>query len=452
MQDFEQLTCSRHISTLGALVTVLAIAINPFVQQVVVYQLEQAPSPHNATLPVGYLASPSLAETKGPIYLGLFGMANYTQTPYCPSTNCTWSPYQTLAVCNQCADLTDHVNFMQAGKQVPSCNETTIQQRQNCSVALPNGLSLDFIEATGDDDRTLNASGSLPAVTLDSVGYALANFSMIQVQSGGNITAIECSLFWCVNTYTARVYNTVFNESLESSWHDASTAQAYGYGDPDTSAPTVYYNITPTSGGIKPHTNINRSKADVDKVKTRGLPLDFLREDYIVLSDSSQDYYLRTWLGGLLSNNATPNFSPDNASGDIIELLNYQDLKNITTIFDRLAQYLTVSYRQTAVGSAQALGIAWGSQTIVRVRWKWLSLPCALVAASLLFLGAAAVESTRARVPLWKSNALALVFHGPRELSEYGKRDVAAMEQSSRTLRVRMTSSADEKGVRLVIT
>lgn len=345
---------------------------------------------------------------------------------------------------------------MQAGKQVPSCNEATIQQRQNCSVALPNGLRLDFSGAMGDD-RTLNASGSLPAVTLDSVGYALANFSMIQAQSGktfrGNITAIECSLFWCVNTYTARVYNTVFNERLESSWHDASTAQAYGYADPDTSAPTIYYNITPPSGGIKSHTNINRSKADVDKVKTRGLPLDFLREDYIVLSASSQDYDLRTWLGGLLSGNATLDVFPDNVSGDVIELFEDQDLKNMTTIFDRLAQYLTVSYRGTAVGSAQALGIAWESQTIVRVRWKWLSLPCALVAASLLFLGAAAVESTRARVPLWKSNALALVFHGPRELSEYGERDVAAMEQSARTLRVRMmTSSADEKEVRLVIT
>ena len=450
MQDFEQLTCSRHISTLGALVTVLAIAINPFVQQVVVYQLEQAPLLYNVTLPVGYLLSPSLAETKGPVYLGLFGIANPTQTPYCPSTNCTWSPYQTLAVCSQCADLTDHVNFMQAGKQVPSCNET-IQQGQNCPVALPNGLSLGFPGRATGDYRTLNASGSLPAVTLDSVGYALANFSMIQEKFVGNITAIECSLFWCVNTYTARVYNTVFNESLESSWHDASTAQAYGYRDPDTSIPTVYYNITPPLGGNKSHTNLNRSKADVDKVKTQGLPFDFLREDYIVLSASLQDSALRTWLGGLLSGNATPYQFPDLASGDAIELFEDQDLKNMTIIFDRLAQYLTVSYRETAVGSAQALGIAWESQTIVRVRWKWLSLPCALVAASLLFLGAAAVESTRARVPLWKSNALALVFHGPRELSEYRKRDVAAMEQSARTLRVRMTSSTDEKGVRLVI-
>lgn len=408
------------------------------------YQLEQAPSPHNATLPVGYLVSPSLAETKGPVYLGLFGMANPTQTPYCPSNNCTWSPYQTLAVCSQYADLTDHVNFMQAGKQVPSCNET-IQQGQNCPVALPNGLSLGFPQLRTGDDRTFNASGSLPAVTLDSVGYALANFSMLQ-ETFFNITAIECSLFWCVNTYTARVYNTVFNESLESSWHDASTAQAYSYRD------TVYYNITPPSGGIKSHTNVNRSKADVDKVKSQGLPLDFLQEDYIVLSASLQDSVLRTWLGGLLSGNATPHQFPDLASGDAIELFGGQDLKTMTIIFDRLAQHLTVSYREAAVGSAQALGIAWESQTIVRVRWKWLSLPCALVAASLLFLGAAAVESTRARVPLWKSNALALVFHGPRELSEYRKRDVAAMEQSARTLRVRLTSSTDEKGVRLVIT
>ena len=172
-------------------------------------------SSQNSTLPVRFSYPNDLVPSfKAAAYNGLFGSGHNTLTPYCPSGNCTWAPYQTLAVCSQCVNVTGLVKYTQSNHQVQSCELD--DDESPCLWALPNGLTL-------NDSIALNTSGTLPPMMLDKVGHSLVNFSMLGYDEQNDPVAIECSLYWCINTYTAIVNNTVFTEQFSSSWYNATS-------------------------------------------------------------------------------------------------------------------------------------------------------------------------------------------------------------------------------------
>ena len=49
-------------------------------------------------------------------------------------------------------------------------------------------------------------------MTFTKVGRAVVNFSLLAAAGYLDPLAIECSLYWCTNTYTATVDNANFTE------------------------------------------------------------------------------------------------------------------------------------------------------------------------------------------------------------------------------------------------
>ena len=411
----------RHVSSLGALVTVLALAINPFAQQVATYQLEQVASSQNSTLPVRFAYPNDLISTfKAAAYNGLFGSGHNTLTPYCPSGNCTWTPYQTLAVCSQCVNVTGLVEYRQSNDQVQRCELD--DSESPCLWSLPNGLAL-------NDSAALNSSGTLPPIMLDKVGHSFVNFSMLGHDERNNPVATECSLYWCINTYTAIINNTIFTEILSNSWYNATSTLPSAnissadnlYNLADTGfGPIELYNITPPTGGGKSQPNVNLS---IDEMEFDSLEIVRL-EDYLVSNTPA----IRAWLGPLLSGNVTENLGP---STDVMDLfyegyvgasvfaviVSMVTVSAVQDTFDRLAQSLTSWIRTSQnssfdLGMGEAVGVTWRSETIVEVRWEWLTLPCVLLVGTSVFLGLTIMGTSKKQLGIWKSNSLALLFHG----------------------------------------
>jgi len=425
------------VSSLGALITVLALAVGPFVQQATSFQLEQVASSQNSTLPVRLtFANDWSAFYKGVVYDGLFGFGNSTLIPDCPSGNCSWLSYQTLAVCSRCVNVTGLVSYLQLNEQVQSCDP----YHTSCRWTLPNGLALGNSFEVGHNSTMINTSGTLPPMMLDKVGYAIANFSLLARRDEYGPWATECSLYWCVNTYTATATNTIFNENFHNSWSNATlTKHDNGYFG------TTVYNITPPTGSAKSQPNVRLSNTTMD---------------YYRSTINSQGYYLvgadhtfGAWLGPLLSGNSTP-YSDPAFSSDVVELFNY-DTRQVPVIFARLAQCLTIAIRtaedlEDNSWMAQALGVTWMSETMVRVQWAWLSLPCALLLASFVFLRVTAVGTARGKLGIWKSSTLALLFHG------LGARDgdwvegsghLVGMKETAERMRVRLVDEGNGGGV-----
>ena len=184
------MSACRHLASLGALITLLGLAIDPFSQQVVTYPLRSVPADtasvpriqtYNAVGPRNYTGKPRNhshddpswdidLSMKAAIYGGLSGTAT-TLTTTCSTGNCTWKAFSSLSICNRCQDVSDRVS-----------NHT-----------LPNGLFFnDTIPEIGYTN-ILVASGVLPAEELGPTRASLANFSILNAVQG-----YECTLYWCV--------------------------------------------------------------------------------------------------------------------------------------------------------------------------------------------------------------------------------------------------------------
>lgn len=130
-------TKGRSVAALGAAVTLFALAMDPFFQQVVNISEQWREQPTKAFLPrattyMAYTAGTFLLEGSGVIeldqamsatsYLYLYDNGtmpvtsssngvNPTIPLSCPSANCTWPKHESLSVCNRCEDVADRLEF-----------------------------------------------------------------------------------------------------------------------------------------------------------------------------------------------------------------------------------------------------------------------------------------------------------------------------------------------------
>jgi len=82
-------------------------------------------------------------------------------------------------------------------------------------------------------------------------------------------------------------------------------------------------------------------------------------------------------------------------------------------LFDKLAAAMTNYMRTSDRNSSSAFGEVNGVQTCVKVVWPWLALPAVLVLATCLLLVATIWKTAvQAGANVWKSSALAYLFHG----------------------------------------
>ena len=302
---------------------------------------------------------------------------------------------------------------------------------------------------------------------LDKVGYAIVNFSMLDVTFSP--WAAECSLYWCINTYTATLNNTEFSERLKSSWYNATNALPLASVPSEDDLANVVdkgldtieiYNTSPSTGVAKSQPNLNLSVGEMEFDSNAIVR----KEDFLVTNTPE----ILKWLGPLLSGNVTKDNRP---STDVVDLF-YNSyggpytspdasefnptISVVQETFDRLAQSLTTWIRTSQgnsfdLGMGQAVGVTWTGETTKKVQWAWLALPCVLLAGTLLFLCFTIIRAQKQHFGIWKSSSLALLFHGLEERSAEGKEDlghVVGMEAKSERTWVRLVDEG--AGARLV--
>ena len=92
------------------------------------------------------------------------------------------------------------------------------------------------------------------------------------------------------------------------------------------------------------------------------------------------------------------------------------------------------------------LGAAFESESFVFVRWGWIGLPVAVVGFTALFLGAAIWSSRRSGLRLWKSSAVAMLYHGLDGETKRGCRESGSLKG----VLVRLDDEMGEGGPTLV--
>ncbi|KAF2145869.1 uncharacterized protein K452DRAFT_263274 [Aplosporella prunicola CBS 121167] len=361
------------LAVYGSLITIIALAFDPFTQQILAFSLrnitdlgkaefgaaQQYVTDHkfNVTGLEGKRMSPKIMQAA--ILSGLHSIERPVQFT-CPSANCSWPEFTTLALSSSCINATLDTR-VQCG-----INKYAIKY---CNYTTPGGFHMEaYLNERSTFKKTnfiSSAKTQEPMVPVDStlISFATSNITERYLE---NPDITECNITWCARTYhgisvTAGVFDVgaVKDHALEIVKDREFVSLNYRFD---------IYSDDPYSG--------NRSFYiyGVD----RSFTVNYLKN--VFSTDSEQD------LGQALMRSAS--------IADTVH--------NITT---------SMSY---AIGRSQSsykvLGSAIFTQTYIKVRWAWCSLPLAVVLMGVAFLVCTMVYTKRAGVGTWKSSSLAPLY------------------------------------------
>ncbi|KAL4877525.1 hypothetical protein BJY04DRAFT_222079 [Aspergillus karnatakaensis] len=434
----------QSLVSLGAIVTILALMFEPFMQQILTYptrEVREDPETAEAVARQAFSLATSVSsgwngiegeESAADASIILNGIWTEHSEQFepdlrCFSGNCRWDPFRSMGVCSQCEDVTAQTRLECDPFVVDVTDPDDPEQIETAcyinlcapDTCLFNITILSNVISERDESMLDNATTST-GVTAPQVVVNYAELTQINKTTGlsqlsdltkvfniGKVT--QCALSACSRTYQISIINGTasinvsppdfgerFNGSSSACWKSTNTTLA----QINLTAPESEFHFCP----IQPYT------------------LSGYFNGYM-----SKWYYFRNLLNGsqnpisaLPSNTATLSESPA------------QDLKHHTVD-----------------------GTAYVMEVYVSVNWRWFSLPAALIALAIVFLLATMLINRRQRLHLWKSSLLAVLFHGLNDLGNeaaYGDdKTVTAnqMEKTAKGIQVRLRSVDVQRGLML---
>jgi hypothetical protein len=460
--------CS-YLTAFGALITIIALAIDPFTQQIPqYYNCLQPMSGATALIPrtnnytaAGIHTGPIDVSLDGPmaatLYIGLLDPPTNATSSIpitCPTGNCTFPTYQdgvsysSIAMCSSVEDISHTITG----------NGTSYNQ------SLPSGAhtfeSILLSTAVVGEDSNL--------FTFDALMInAHCNSSTLKYCEKCPTLpwAVRCSLYPCVHTYSnVKISASTLAEQITLTNRIPFIEGLYfSLAGNYPSIPTVDCTPSehPTKSNTQPTSILRSGLRYVNRTHVPGAsdtlwynPLctwEFGIGPTEALTEALYGFYRGTYL-------SAPNGTPCNTVGDPwLEQL-YQNGTaniNITANYMRgLANAMTSTMRQRgdAFNSDPATGTILTNQTCIRVAWAWLALPAALLLCTFVFLATIMLQTHRytghgkpqgGRGP-WKSSSLPLLWCGLEEKTRqrYGAfDDVDQMKERGKGLKVQLGKS-----------
>jgi len=353
-------------------------------------------------------------------YTGIFGDNRNTSTTtldvFCPTGNCTWEPFQTLAVCSECANITNQI-------QTLSTSYPTVYH-------VPGGPYL-----TGDN-IVLNITNVYSSDPVDSTlltNLLMMGTSLEQWDVEAGPWALNCSLRYCVQTISTRSVNGVFEEHVTSTFYNRSLSP---FDSTDLNAQAVL--SPPGSNDI----------FSVVAVAARAISFWLPSLTGSVTADIGEFGYSSDYMQALYSAVGGQPWTGYNQTG-----LDSQT-EGIPALLSRLAKSMTNNFRtETGSGIVTQHGQAQSTKVFVHVRWGWITLPAVVVLLSGAFLIAVIVKNRSYNTILWKSSALAMLYN---DLDDDTRRAMEAcsspddLTKQARRVLVRLGSRSEDGGLRAV--
>lgn len=467
----------RALAAVGAIIMLASLALDPFFQQVVDFPDRWALQNTSSAIPRVVDYEPPFI----PAFMGGFELnnenrqlsavirdyfyANGTQSvPFgngtrpeiplsCPTSNCTWPEYETLAVCSSCADVTSDLDLTFA------CLNTTIDWSASWIGPLktdpyPNGTVcgyyLNYTQDAWSDTRPLLVSGyvvngeganatkgeallvrTVPLTDFDSklpyyadgsikfktIRNALLDALVASAANGvegvyRNETPVvhECMLSWCVQTIKSSYDWGRYSENITSTHlNTADTPYEWPWETLETEeGPLLIYtqNVTvqpPESLPGSRERAVHDTAYHIDNmtVSNTMLLFDDFFPSYYTAADASADPILRF---REFSNGPTTQAIKNNQ---------WQAPNNVSVLLERLATAMTNVIRSSP-SKVMLSGEAYSTENFVHVRWEWLTLPLGLLCISFIFLSATVAKSAVEidRVGVYKTSAYATLLYG----------------------------------------
>ncbi|KAL9619902.1 MAG: hypothetical protein Q9160_005549 [Pyrenula sp. 1 TL-2023] len=448
------------VASFGAFLTVVALAIDPFSQQIIQYY-NCFPVAHDAFAAIprtnsytndgiaiqpGYSQLNEAASTA--VFMGALDapISERALIPFvCSSGNCTFpnsgldkAAFQTLGMCHSCKEINGLIRvnktypgyWLENWEGQPSWNWS--DQPANVGYVFPN-TSLPY-----------SLFWSRKTLALDPAFDDLVTFDwlMLNVDPGCNVEisqhcpkhpwAVRCSIYPCIQTYSATIVNSILQETILSTIPIRKTNTS---AVEITTSPNLTYSLV-TDEKLR---NGTWNQCKVSKELTPATPVPISVNKTLAIDNSNASaplqYYERDcvwsigYLVGLGFNQilsqlydrefffgSTENTFQTVGPGQLKYLYRNgtANLSSTNEYLSRLTGTLTAIVRQRGDSGPDrwAFGHVLESRTCVGVKWAWLSLPALLVVLSIAFVIATAVHASRAGMwtGAWKSSAVAPII------------------------------------------
>jgi hypothetical protein len=360
----------------ASILTILALALDPFAQQVLSFPLRSV-STQAASLasistaqiydtdnPAGVTVSWNKnvdVSMQGAVMNGLYAI-DKTVAFNCMTANCTWPTFYTVGVCNSCTNVTGQTNAKcsKPGKSV------------GCNYTLPSGINL-------QSQRWSSSGGggitSLNAMTKPTGNFTdrLVDFGIVRIEQDhyDDPEAFDCSLSWCAKRYS----------EVEVSNGKIATPEVRAW---PLGLPEARY--TRDGTWMSPF-NIPENAEDFDG------------PNRTFTINTNDHRTLQGWLTGTL-------FQTENQDSVARALFSQPDIPQVIA---SIATSMTNNIRG-ARNATMVEGTASREETYIQVNWSWLVLPGVVVLMGVVLLAATIWSSRTESDGLWKNSILATMF------------------------------------------
>ena len=410
------------LASIGAAITVLALAMDPFTQQIIHISNEWRPLTNgSASLPVtaailmGHTPvhhQPAVTLVNGwhhsservlqAMRAGLYSFAPPSSF-VCSTGNCMWSEFSSLGICSSCNNVTGRtIVRCQAGTQYYDYHD---YNTTTCTYSTPNGANLTAIFAS---KSRLAPVGTL--LSANAYFSAKGAFDISFIRFGSN--------YYESSNVTERIAN--------GSDKAVPVPQAYDCGVrfcEITSAPSYHDgklidNATKEVGLRTPKElcSMNETRyttdphqllpADVSSPPSSEVDVSPLHHKYMTDCWSYSDLISAAWNFFHMSLIARSTFVNGDASA-----FYWENDGDIPRTLQNVVRSVN-NYIRQGPDSTRVEGTAWISEPYIHIQWSWLVLPVSLVFLSALFLGLSICFSMEKSKVIWKSSSLAMLFHG----------------------------------------
>jgi hypothetical protein len=464
-------TKCRSLAAVGAIVTLLSLALDPFFQQVVDFPDRWALQHTDSAIPrvhtytpfykpeffQGYetnIADPDFRPVVRQFFVDNgtqpveFGNGTRPEIPLsCPTSNCTWPEYETLGVCSQCVEASNLLEF--------ACLYTKIDWSANSTGpisddTMPNGTVCGYylnatseapvlmsgyvLEGTEEEPakgeallvRALPLTEFLTKVPLYGAGSV--NFKHIRnpildaliVSAADGVDSVfghakpvahECVLTWCVQTIKSSYDWGRYTENI-TSVNINTTAGPFPWESVEVQLESESAQLTLYMQDIAITPSASNGSDPVVSNETYGMSNTTASNVIMTFDDYFPSYYTA------MAPTEHPMLRYKNfLDGPSTRELPFNPLlapNNLTNHMERLASAMTNIVRSSRDSRVMLDGKAYSRENYVDVRWVWLTLPVGLLFTALIFLAATVLQSAIEvdRVGVYKTSAIATLLYG----------------------------------------
>ncbi|KAE8380915.1 hypothetical protein BDV26DRAFT_302412 [Aspergillus bertholletiae] len=426
---------AKHFAVWGSLAVILALAFDPFAQNLIHYYTNLVNDPSQTALvanTTNYTAYGPAYDNGAFIYVHSAMKANVYNSLFnndplkpwsipqytCSSGNCTWAPIAALEVQANCSNVTDHLQY--SCSRIPD-HSSSFAKQDNCSVTLPSSnLSTSFIRgfqygtpiaigtAVREDFEIVYKNSTLPAIQIiaaNSFGISGEPFSL----GANKWQARECIIEPIVRSSNATVKNGTYSDTTLAIWRDK-----WRSGDRDIVDIEPGFYFEPPWGpelGMPHNQSFFLSAISVDSMTS--FFQDLFSGFTTLLSTSGIRF--------------VPNQKYFYAGTDFIQTISVENItgcaatmtaEKLDCAMNNVAASITKTFRDSEYVNANlelsqahmARGQAMTNATYISVHWQWIVLPALVWLLGAVTLIGAIWKTRRANVPKWKNDPMPLLF------------------------------------------